>query len=92
MPGNDRIHQVHQELGDIVDDPCMAARLPHALLDRLKALRGMLLEAMNTNAQANSDGGLLAAELSREPNAERLQLIENHSLGRSSGRFIAMRK
>ena len=47
--GNDRIHQVHQELADIVDEPGMAASLPQALLERLRAMRGMLLEEMNTS-------------------------------------------
>jgi hypothetical protein len=51
---NGRIHRIHQELGDIVDDPSVAAHLPQALLDRLKAMRGMLLEEMNTNPEANS--------------------------------------
>jgi len=46
---SDRIYQVHQELIDIVDDPGMAASLPQALLERLRAMRGMLLEEMNTN-------------------------------------------
>jgi hypothetical protein len=46
---NDRIHQVHEELGDIVDDPGMAASLPQALLERLRAMRRMLLEEMITN-------------------------------------------
>jgi hypothetical protein len=49
LTANDRIHQVHQELADIVDDPGMAASLPQALLERLRAMRGMLLEEMNTN-------------------------------------------
>jgi len=46
---NDRIYQVHQELVDIVDDPGMAARLPQALLERLRAMRRMLLEEMDTD-------------------------------------------
>ena len=46
---NDRIHQVHEELADIVDDPGMSASLPQALLERLRAMRGMLLEETNTN-------------------------------------------
>jgi len=46
---SDRIYQVHQELIDIVDDPGMAASLPQALLERLRAMRGMLLEEMNTH-------------------------------------------
>ena len=46
---NDRINQVYQELADIVDDAGMAASLPQALLERLRAMRGMLLEEMSTN-------------------------------------------
>ena len=76
MPANDRIHQVHQELGDVVDDPCMAARLPHALLDRLKALRGMLLEAMNTNAQRTQTAVCL------QPNYRASQMRSGYSLSR----------
>lgn len=51
---NDRIHFVHQELGDIVDDAGMAARLPQALLHRLKAMRGILLEEIMTNPEVDS--------------------------------------
>ena len=60
---NGRIHRIHQELGDIVDDPSVAARLPQALLDRLKAIRRMLLEEMNTNPGADSDGDVNSTEL-----------------------------
>ena len=67
---NNRIRQVHQELRDIVGDPGMAARLPQALLDRLKAMQGML-EEMNTNPEVESHGQLLAAERPQDANAER---------------------
>ena len=61
-----RIHQVHQELGDIVDDPSVAARLPEALLDRLKAMRGMLVEEMSTNPKADSDDNADSAEVAEK--------------------------
>jgi len=48
LTANNRIHQVQQELADIVDDPGMAASLPQALLERLRAMRGML-EEVSTN-------------------------------------------
>ena len=48
MPSQ-RLHRIHQELGDIVDDLNIAGRLPHVLLARLKAVRGMLLEEMNAS-------------------------------------------
>ena len=67
---NNRIRQVHQELRDIVGDPGMAARLPQALLDRLKALQGMLLEEMKTNPELESQGELLAAARPQDANAE----------------------
>ena len=68
---NNRIRQVHQELGDIVGDPGMAARLPQALLDRLRAMQGMLLEEMKTNPEMESHGELLAAARPQDANAER---------------------
>jgi hypothetical protein len=43
-----RIYQVYRELDNIVRDGGMAARLPQALMDRLKAMRGMLLEELET--------------------------------------------
>jgi len=68
---NDRIDQIHRELVDIVDDPGMAARLPQALLDRLKVMRGMLLEELNIRPAAAVDGDLLSAERSQDANPER---------------------
>ena len=67
---NNRIRQVHQELRDIVGDPGMAARLPQALIDRLKAMQGMLLEEMNTNPEVEPHGELLAAVGPQDANVE----------------------
>jgi hypothetical protein len=60
---NHRIREVYRELGSIVDDPGLSARLPHALLDRLQDMRGKLLEAFNTSVETNLDNDLLPAEL-----------------------------
>jgi hypothetical protein len=51
---NRRIHWIHQELVDIIDDPSVAVSFPQALLDRLKATRGMLLEEMSTSPELDS--------------------------------------
>lgn len=67
---NNRIRQVHQELRDIVGDSGMAARLPQALLDRLKVMQGMLLEEMKTNPEMESHGKLLPAARPQDANAE----------------------
>ena len=56
-----RIHQLHDELGDIVEDPGMAASLPQALLHRLKAMRGILLKEMTRNPEADSESGVDSA-------------------------------
>ena len=64
--GNIRIHEVYRELGNIVDDGGLAARLPQSLLDRLKAMRGLLLDELNNPPEADSDGALLSAELSQD--------------------------
>ena len=45
----DRVCYVHQELGEILADAGMAARLPQALLERLQVLRNMLTEEMNND-------------------------------------------
>jgi hypothetical protein len=66
--GNIRIHRVYRELGNIVDNGGLAARLPQSLLDRLKAMRGILLEELNNppEADAYSAGDSLSAELSQD--------------------------
>jgi len=51
----DRILQVHRELGKILDDLGLAARLPQALLDRLNAMRRTLLQELDESAAPNSD-------------------------------------
>jgi hypothetical protein len=51
---NRRIHRIHQELVDIIDDPSVAVSFPQALLDRLKAMRGMLVEEMSTSPERDS--------------------------------------
>jgi hypothetical protein len=63
--GNLRIHEVYRELGSIVENAGLAARLPQALMDRLKAMRGMLLEELNNLGEADSERDLLSAELSQ---------------------------
>ena len=73
---NNRIRQVHQELRDIVGDPGMAARLPQALLDRLKAMQGMLLEEMKTNPEVESHGELLAVTRPQDANAEHYDIAK----------------
>jgi hypothetical protein len=63
---NHRIREVYRELGSIVEDPGLSARLPHALLDRLQDMRGKLLEELNTSAETDLDSDLLPAELSQD--------------------------
>lgn len=63
---NLQIHQVYGELDDILGNGGLISRLPQALVDRLSAIRGMLLEALLNSTEANSDGELLAAELSQD--------------------------
>jgi hypothetical protein len=57
----DRIFQVHRELGKILDDLGLAARLPQALLDRLNAMRTSLLQDLNSSVSANADENSLCA-------------------------------
>jgi len=64
--GNIRIHEVYRELSNIVDNGGLAARLPQSLLDRLKAMRGILLEELNNPPEPDSDGDLLSVELSQD--------------------------
>ena len=64
--GNIRIHEVYLELGNIVDNGGLAARLPQSLLDRLKAMRGILLDELNNPPEADPDGASLSAELSQD--------------------------
>jgi len=64
--GNIRIHEVYRELGNIVDNGGLAARLPQSLLDRLKGMRGKLLDELNNPPEADSDGNSLSAELSQD--------------------------
>lgn len=68
--GNIRVHEVYRELGNIVDNGGLAARLPQSLLDRLKAMRGMLLDELNKPPGPDSDGDLLSAELSQDASPE----------------------
>lgn len=68
--GNIRIHEVYRELGNIVDNGGLAARLPQSLLDRLKAMRGILLEELHNAPEADSDGDLLSAELSQDASSQ----------------------
>jgi hypothetical protein len=63
---NHRIREVYRELGSIVEDPGLSARLPYALLDRLQDMRGKLLEELNTSAETDLDSDLLPAELSQD--------------------------
>jgi hypothetical protein len=63
---NTRIRQVYRELGNIVNNGGLAARLPQSLLDRLKAMRGILLEELNSPPETDSDGDFLSAELSQD--------------------------
>lgn len=65
IASNLQIHQVYGELDDILGNGGLISRLPQALVDRLSAMRGMLLEALLNSTEANSDGELLAAELCR---------------------------
>jgi hypothetical protein len=58
--GNDRILRVHRELGKILDDLSLAARLPQALLDRFSAMRRTLLEELNASAAADANGNSLS--------------------------------
>ena len=58
---NDRILRVHRELGKILDDLSVAARLPQALLDRFSAMRRTLLEELNASAVADGNGNSLSA-------------------------------
>ena len=64
--GNIRIHQVYRELDNLVDNSSLAARLPQSLLDRLKAMRGILLDELNDPSEAGSDRDSLSAELSQD--------------------------
>ena len=68
--GNIRIHQVYRELGNIVDNGGLAARLPQSLLDRLKAMRGILFEELSNPPEVDSDRDLLSAELSQDPSPQ----------------------
>jgi hypothetical protein len=63
--GNTRIRQVYRELGNIVNNGGLAARLPQSLLDRLRAMLGILLEELNSPGETDSDGDFLPAELSQ---------------------------
>ena len=60
---NDRILWVHQELGQILDDLGLAARLPQALLDRLTVLRRTLLQELNASAADSDEDSLSAVAL-----------------------------
>jgi hypothetical protein len=62
---NHRIHKVYRELGSIVDDPGMAARLPQALLDTLNDMRGMLREELHHYPEADSESDVFAAGAQR---------------------------
>ena len=61
--GNIRIREVYRELGNIVENGGLAARLPQSLLDRLKVMRGILLDELNNPPEADSDRDSLSAEL-----------------------------
>ena len=69
--GNLRIHQVYRELESILGNGSLVSRLPQALVDRLNAMRGMLLEALMNSTEADSYGDLLAAELSPDASSGR---------------------
>jgi len=71
---NNRIQRVHQELGDIIENPGMCARLPQALMVRLKAMQGMLMEEMKTNTEAESHRELLDAARPQDTNAKRYSI------------------
>jgi hypothetical protein len=57
---NDRILRVHRELGKILDDLSVTARLPQALLDRFGAIRRTLLEELNASAAEDANGNSLS--------------------------------
>ena len=57
----DRILRVHRELGTILDDLGMAARLPQSLLDRLSDMRRTLLQELNLSTAADADGDSVSA-------------------------------
>jgi len=72
--GNLRIYQVYRELDSILGIGSLVSRLPQALVDRLNAMRRMLLEALINSTEADSYGDLLAAELLENVTAERSSL------------------
>jgi hypothetical protein len=72
--GNLRIHQVCRELEGILGNGSLVSRLPQALVDRLNAMRGMLLEALINSTEPDSYAGVLAAEQSENVSAERSSL------------------
>ena len=72
--GNLRIYQVYRELDSILGIGSLVSRLPQALVDRLNAMRRMLLEALINSTEADSYGDLLATELSEDVTAERSSL------------------
>jgi hypothetical protein len=63
---NNQLRRIYQELGDIIDDCNVAGRLPDALLHRLRAIQGMLMEEMSKSRQTDSEVDLLTAELSQD--------------------------
>ncbi|HEU5235208.1 MAG TPA: hypothetical protein VFU50_20290 [Terriglobales bacterium] len=72
--GNLRIYQGYRELDSILGIGSLVSRLPQALVDRLNAMRRMLLEALINSTEADSYGDLLAAELLENVTAERSSL------------------
>jgi len=69
ITSNTQLRRIYQELGDIIDDCNVAGRLPDALLNRLRAIQGMLMEEMSKPRQTDSDLDLLTAELSQDADA-----------------------
>jgi hypothetical protein len=50
-------------VGDIIDDCNVTGRLQDAVVNRLRAIQGMLMEEMSKRRQTDSEVDLLTAEL-----------------------------
>ena len=67
---NLQIYQVYGELDNILGSSGLISRLHQALVDRLSAMRGMLLEAFLSSTEADGYGHLLATELAHNTSPE----------------------
>jgi hypothetical protein len=55
ITNNNQLCRIYQELGDIIDDCNVTGRLPDAVVNRLRAIQGMLMEEMSKRRQTDSE-------------------------------------